>query len=100
GFITAVQCEQVGIASLLLGGGRSKKEDVIDHAVGIEVHKKIGDAVAIDESICTVHYNADTRLPEAYDLLRRAYTIGAERTEPPRLVRRDTQRAAAASGPI
>jgi pyrimidine-nucleoside phosphorylase len=89
GFITAVQCEYVGIASLLLGGGRSKKEDVIDHAVGIEIHKKIGDEVSVGETICTVHYNSEHRLAEALSLLSRAYTIGAARVEPPALVKRD-----------
>jgi pyrimidine-nucleoside phosphorylase len=88
GFITQVACEQVGVASLLLGGGRSKKEDVIDHAVGLEIHKKVGDEVRVGETICVVHYNADERLADALTLLREAYTIGATRVEPPKLVRR------------
>ena len=41
----AIQCEQVGIASLVLGGGREKKEDMIDPAVGLVLHKKVGDPV-------------------------------------------------------
>ena len=92
GYITTVGCEQVGVASLLLGGGRSKKEDVIDHAVGLEIHKKIGDEVRVGETICTVHYNADERLADALTLLREAYVIGATRIEPPKLVRRDIQK--------
>ena len=92
GYVTAVACEQVGTAALLLGGGRSKKEDVIDHAVGLEIQKKIGDAVGVGETICTVHYNADERLADALTLLRDAYTIGATRVAPPKLVRRDIQR--------
>jgi pyrimidine-nucleoside phosphorylase len=92
GYVTAVACEQVGTAALLLGGGRSKKEDVIDHAVGLEIQKKIGDAVGVGETICTVHYKADYRLADALTLLRDAYTIGATRVAPPKLVRRDIQR--------
>ena len=88
GFITEVECEQVGIAALLLGGGRSTKEDVIDHAVGLEIHKKVGDRVVAGETICTVHYNADTKLGEALELLRAAYAIGAAQVEPPKLVKR------------
>jgi pyrimidine-nucleoside phosphorylase len=78
GYIGSVHCEQVGIASLVLGGGRSKKEDVIDHAVGLVLHKKVGDPVRAGESICTIHYNSDERLPEALTLLRAAYQVTAE----------------------
>jgi pyrimidine-nucleoside phosphorylase len=77
GYIQSVQCEQVGVASLVLGGGRNKKEDVIDFAVGLELHKKVGDSVQVGESIATVHYNSDAKLPEALGLLKDAYRIGA-----------------------
>ena len=43
GFIAATNCEQLGAALATLGGGREKKEDTIDHAVGLEFHKRIGD---------------------------------------------------------
>src|SRR5271155_88141 len=38
GYIESIQCEAVGIASLVLGGGRNKKDDIIDHSVGLELH--------------------------------------------------------------
>jgi pyrimidine-nucleoside phosphorylase len=84
GYVTAVQCEQVGIASLLLGGGRSTKEDVIDHAVGIILHRKVGDRVFFNDPLCTIHYNADTCLQEVVEILQSSYTIEAE---PPRVHR-------------
>jgi len=76
GYITSVRCEDVGLASLILGGGRSKKEDVIDHAVGLFLHKKVGDPVQQGEAIATILYNSDARLPEAMQMLRDAYSIG------------------------
>jgi thymidine phosphorylase len=76
GFIARIQCEQVGLASLVLGGGRNKQDDVIDHAVGLELHKKLGDAVQAGEPVATVHYNDPARLPEALRLLQEAYNIG------------------------
>ncbi len=79
GIIQTIQCEQVGIASLVLGGGRGKKEDVIDHAVGLVLHKKVGDAVRAGEALCTIHYNSDARLPEALELLANSYEISAEK---------------------
>jgi thymidine phosphorylase len=58
-----------------LGGGREKKEDAIDHAVGIIVHKKPGDKVAVGEPLCTVHYNDAGRLERARPLIQQSYTI-------------------------
>src|ERR1700684_3569835 len=76
GYVTAIRCEQVGVASMLLGGGREKKEDSIDPAVGIVLKKKIGDAVKAGENLCTVHYNLDARLVPAMRLLSESFEIG------------------------
>jgi pyrimidine-nucleoside phosphorylase len=75
GFVEFIQCEQVGIASLVLGGGREKKEDVIDPAVGLVLHKKVGDPVTKGEPLCTILYNSDARLGSAQSLLQEAYRI-------------------------
>lgn len=80
GHVQTINCEQVGVASLVLGGGREKKEDSIDPAVGIVLHKKVGDAVRENEPICTLHYNADARLTEAESLIHSSYAISASRT--------------------
>jgi pyrimidine-nucleoside phosphorylase len=86
GFIARVQCEQVGMASLVLGGGRNKQDDIIEHAVGLELHKKRGDAVQAGEPIATVHYNDPARLPEAQRLLQEAYSIGPKPPSEPRVL--------------
>ena len=83
GNVQTINCEQVGVASLVLGGGREKKEDSIDPAVGIVLHKKVGDAVAQNEPICTLHYNAEARVAEAESLIRSSYAISASRTTAP-----------------
>jgi pyrimidine-nucleoside phosphorylase/thymidine phosphorylase len=75
GFISAIDCEKIGIAALVLGGGRSTKEDVIDPAVGVTVHKKLGDTVAVGEPLCTLHYNASQQLQEARALIESSYTV-------------------------
>jgi pyrimidine-nucleoside phosphorylase len=77
GYVTGIRCEQVGVASMLLGGGREKKEDAIDPAVGIVLEKKVADAVNRGETLCTVHYNADHRLGDALELLNKSFEIGA-----------------------
>jgi pyrimidine-nucleoside phosphorylase len=82
GFITAMQCDRIGIASVALGGGRFTKNDVVDPSVGIVLHKKTGDAVAAGEALCTVHYNSAERLSEAQPILEAAYSYGPIRPAP------------------
>ncbi len=60
----------------MLGGGREKKEDSIDHAVGLEFHKRIGDHVEKDEPLVTIHYNSGAKLAEAKGLIAESYEIG------------------------
>ena len=76
GFITATNCEQLGTALAMLGGGREKKEDTIDHAVGLEFHKRIGDRVEKGERLVTIHYNSGAKLAEATNLIANSYQIG------------------------
>jgi pyrimidine-nucleoside phosphorylase/thymidine phosphorylase len=75
GFVTSIECEAVGTACVVLGGGREKKEDAVDPAVGIVLHRKVGDAVSAGESLCTVHYNAEALGARAKDMLMRSYHI-------------------------
>jgi len=75
GYMTSVQCENVGTACVILGGGRERKEDSVDPAVGIVVHKKIGDHVSIGEPFATIHYNAEDRAARARHLLESSYEI-------------------------
>jgi pyrimidine-nucleoside phosphorylase len=76
GFITATNCEQLGTALATLGGGREKKEDTIDHAVGLQFHKRIGDRVEKGEPLATIHYNSGAKLAEAKSLIANSYQIG------------------------
>ncbi len=89
GFVSAIQCEQLGVAGVILGGGREKKEDQIDPAVGLEFHKRIGDAVERGEPLCTLHYNSEARLAEARMLAQTAYRIQPEKPQsvPPLIYR-------------
>jgi pyrimidine-nucleoside phosphorylase len=75
GYVAFLQCEQVGAACVVLGGGRERKEDSVDPAVGIVLHKKVGDAVSVGEPLATIHYNAETRAARARQLLEESYQI-------------------------
>jgi pyrimidine-nucleoside phosphorylase len=76
GFITGTNCENFGTALAMLGGGREKKEDKIDHAVGLEFHKRIGDSVEKNEPLATIHYNNDAKLSVAKVLIAESYFVG------------------------
>ena len=78
GYVVTMQCEQIGVASVLLGGGREKKEDAVDPSVGIVLHKKVGDPIGPGEPLCTIHYNSEARLNQARRLLERSYTIAPQ----------------------
>jgi len=88
GFITGMHCENFGLALASLGGGREKKEDAIDHAVGLEFHKRIGDRVKKGELLVTVHYNSDVRLAEAKSLIQGSFRTGKRAPGKRPLIRR------------
>jgi pyrimidine-nucleoside phosphorylase len=75
GYLAALQCEQVGTACVILGGGRERKEDSVDPAVGIVLHKKVGDPVSSGEALATIYYNAEARAVRARQLLDESYQI-------------------------
>jgi pyrimidine-nucleoside phosphorylase len=75
GYLASLQCEQIGTACVILGGGRERKEDSVDPAVGIVLHKKVGDAVSAGEALATIHYNAEARAARARQLLEESYQI-------------------------
>jgi pyrimidine-nucleoside phosphorylase len=60
----------------MLARRRRKKEDKIDHAVGLEFHKRIGDRVEKGESLATIHYNSDAKLAEASSLIFASDHVG------------------------
>ena len=75
GQVTSIDSEKIGVASLLLGGGRSTKEDVINPAVGIMVHKKVGEKVSAGEPLCTLYYDSSAQLEESRTLAESAYQV-------------------------
>jgi pyrimidine-nucleoside phosphorylase len=75
GYVGSIQCEQVGTACVILGGGRERKEDSVDPAVGIVLHKKVGDEVAAREPIATIYYNAEAKTERARQLVESSYVI-------------------------
>lgn len=65
GYISRIICDEVGICSLLLGGGRETKESKIDLSVGLVLQKKVGDYVKAGESLAVIHANDEKKAEEA-----------------------------------
>lgn len=86
GYITYIHTDEVGMTSLVLGGGRETKESTIDLSVGLKIHKKLGDAVTKGESLATLYANDASKLAEAKQRLLNAYVIGNVKTEKPKYV--------------
>nr|WP_242605031.1 thymidine phosphorylase [Chloroflexus aurantiacus] len=83
GFVTAIDGQALGLAVNALGGGRSRKEDTIDHAVGLVLQAKVGDAVKAGDPLLTIHAARETDVDHVAERLQLAYTI--HDTPPPPL---------------
>ena len=88
GYVSATRCRDFGIALAMLEGGRGKKEDRIDHGVGLEFHKRIGDHVQTGEKLVTIAYNSEARLPEAQELIFESFEFADSPVAAPPLIRR------------
>jgi pyrimidine-nucleoside phosphorylase len=75
GWISEVNARIVGETSVMLGAGRQKKTDSIDHAVGIMVNKKVGDPVEAGEALFTIHADNAETLQEAMRMLSDAVKV-------------------------
>lgn len=75
GYVAACEALRVAQASLALGAGREKKEDPVDHAVGVVVHVKVGDKVQQGDRLATVYANNTAHLETAVSLVEAAVKL-------------------------
>jgi pyrimidine-nucleoside phosphorylase len=85
GFVAAIAAENMGLAAMLLGAGRATKESKIDLAVGIVLHKKVGDSVRAGESLATIHANNEA-VQEVMAKIYESMRIQEQMVTPPPLV--------------
>ena len=78
GYVSHIECDEVGKAAMVLGGGRENKDSIIDLSVGIVLHKKVGDFVRKGENIATFHANDENRLNASLKCFENAYVISDE----------------------
>jgi pyrimidine-nucleoside phosphorylase len=82
GYVAEISADKIAQGALALGAGREKKDDSIDHAVGIEVFVKVGQRIAAGEAIARIHANSESQLEEARRFVNGAVLYSAEVVEP------------------
>jgi pyrimidine-nucleoside phosphorylase len=85
GYISFIEADEVGTAAMLLGAGRATKESEIDLAVGIVLHKKVGDSVTKGESLATIHANSKD-VQKVLEILYAHIEFSSEPVTPPNLI--------------
>lgn len=80
GFVSSFDTQKVGMSALLLGAGRTKKEDPVDPAVGIIIKKRIGDEVERGEPLATIYGNDDEKIHAAGEKFLESITISDEKS--------------------
>lgn len=86
GVVTGVDALAVGGAAVLLGAGRRRKGDAVDPAVGVVLHRKVGDPVRAGEALATVHARDEATAAAALERLRLSYRIGDIPPDRPQLI--------------
>ncbi|HHX80833.1 MAG TPA: pyrimidine-nucleoside phosphorylase [Acholeplasmataceae bacterium] len=85
GYVRKVHALEIGNAAMLLGAGRATKDDLIDLAVGIKVHAKVGDYLEAGDLLATVHAN-DKHIEEAIQKVEAAFEMVSEKVQPNKLI--------------
>jgi len=81
GYISGIEAEKLGVASMLLGGGRAKKTDDIDYGVGIVLNKKVGEYVEKGTVLATLFVNDEGKLLDVIELLKDAFCFSESASE-------------------
>lgn len=87
GYISHIECDEIGICSLILGGGRETKESEIDLSVGIVLNKKVGDYVTKDDIIAYIHANNTNKLNVAKERFLQAYSFCKTAVEKSKMIK-------------
>ncbi|MCK5780443.1 MAG: thymidine phosphorylase [Psychrilyobacter sp.] len=80
GFVKHIDAEKIGKAAMMLGAGRATKDDIIDHSVGLIMHKKVGDEFKVGDSILTLYHQNNMR-DEIIEILDSAFVFSRKKVE-------------------
>jgi pyrimidine-nucleoside phosphorylase/thymidine phosphorylase len=77
GYISAINAEDIGRASTMIGAGRDRKEDSIDPAVGVILEAKVGQKIDAGSVLCRIYYTREERLDDAAEMVEDAFRISS-----------------------
>lgn len=86
GYVSMINAEGIGGASVLMGAGRGRKEDPIDHAVGVILEVKVGEKVEAGSVLCRLYYTKEELVEEASDMVEDSFRISAQKPEERELI--------------
>jgi pyrimidine-nucleoside phosphorylase len=81
GYVTAINAEDIGRASCMIGAGRDQKDDAIDPAVGVILEVKTGDRVDAGSVLCRVYYTGEEHVEEAAEMVEDAFRISGQKPD-------------------
>ena len=87
GYVESIDPYALGIASVALGAGRTKIDDVLDHKAGIKLFKKLGDSVSKGEKLVSLYSDSKEKFESQLDEIKSAFVIGDEKPQVPELVK-------------
>ena len=86
GYVAAIDAEDIGVASNMIGAGRDKKEDSIDPAVGIILEVKAGEKVDAGSVLCRIYYTKEDRVDEAAEMVEDAFRVSGQKPDDRELI--------------
>ena len=86
GYVAAINAEDIGVASNMIGAGRDKKEDAIDPAVGIILEVKTGEKVDAGSVLCRLYYTKEDRVDEAAEMVEDAFRVSGQKPDERELI--------------
>ena len=87
GYLSSVDCYEIGMASLELGAGRMMKSDIIDPKAGIIFHKKIGDKIKKGDLIAELHTDKKSKVDDVKKRITDAVNISKEKNKPVKMIK-------------
>src|SRR5689334_7439792 len=86
GYVAAIDAEDIGTASNMIGAGRDRKEDSIDPAVGIILEVKSGEKVDAGSVLCRLYYTKEDRVEEAAEMVEDAFRVSTQKPDERELI--------------
>jgi pyrimidine-nucleoside phosphorylase len=86
GYVSAIDAEGIGRASTLMGAGRDRKDDRVDHAVGVILEVKVGEKVDAGAVLCRLYYTGDDHVEEAAEIVEGAFRVSSQKAEDRELI--------------